>query len=405
MKASKKLIIIIATVLVLVIGGGAVYATNTPIARAERQINLGNKYLQEGKYQEAILAFQKVIEIELKNIPARLGLGNAYIATKEFTKAETVLKEVIGIDPKNMPAREELFNVYIKEGNLDKANAILKEITTLDPRKDTKHFNADLDSAKAISTSKANYDQGIKQIGDKQYLEAVDSFQKVIKEDTERYTDAQTKIVDCKKAFVDATLQKAKDSASNEDYNKALNLLDQVLKIDSNNQEALKLKNDYIKKLRNKTEQETSAKTEGLSSNDILLDVSQGRIPEVKFTVGTPFATIFAQLGRPQKEAWLPHSYHAMFYGSISYDYYDPSNKKDVNTLSVERIVVYSGGKALGFELGNVTFDDIQNVLGKTKDGVVHYASDPDGITYKIGTHQVGFFSSNGNIVDQCRLY
>lgn len=57
MKVSKKLVIIAVAVLVLFIGGGVAYATNTPTARAERQLNLGNKYLQDGKYQEAILAF------------------------------------------------------------------------------------------------------------------------------------------------------------------------------------------------------------------------------------------------------------------------------------------------------------------------------------------------------------
>lgn len=260
MKLSKKVVIISVAVLVLLIGGGVVYAMNTPTARADRQLNLGNKYLQEGKYQEAILAFQEVINIEPKNIPARLGLGKAYVATKEFAKAEALLKEVIGIDKNNIPARQELFNVYMNENKLDDANAILKEMTTIDPKVDTKQLNADLNSAKAISASKASYDQGVKQMGDKQYLKAVDSFQKVIKEDTERYADAQNKIVDCKKSFVDTTLQKAKDAASNEDYQIALDILDQVLKFDPNNQDAMNLKSDYEKVIADKKAAEEKAK-------------------------------------------------------------------------------------------------------------------------------------------------
>ena len=153
MKISKKLIIITIAVLVLIIGGGVAYATNTPTVRADRQLNLGNKYLQEGKYQEAILAFQKVIEIEPKNIPARLGLGKVYVATKEFAKAEVVLKEVIGIDQKNIPARVDLFKVYLKEGKLDAANAILQEINQINPNEDVNQLKADLESAKAKSTS------------------------------------------------------------------------------------------------------------------------------------------------------------------------------------------------------------------------------------------------------------
>ena len=75
------------------------------------------------------------------------------MATKDFAKAETVLKEVIGIDEKNIPAREDLFRVYLKEGNLDAANAILQEIIQIDPNKDVKQLRADLESAKAKSTS------------------------------------------------------------------------------------------------------------------------------------------------------------------------------------------------------------------------------------------------------------
>ena len=247
MKISKKIIIIAVAVLVLLIGVVVVYASNTPIARAERQLNLGNKYLHDGKYQEAILAFKKVIEIEPKNIPARLGLGQVYVATKEFTKAETVLKEVIGIDKNNIPAREDLFKVYLKEGNLDAADAILQEITMIDTNKDVMRLSSDLDSAKTINASKASYDLGIKQMSDQLYLEAVDSFRKVIKEDTERYADAQSKISDSNKSYIDGTLQKAKDAASTKDYKSALNYLEQVLKIDQNNQEALKLKSEYTK--------------------------------------------------------------------------------------------------------------------------------------------------------------
>lgn len=246
MKVPRKLILITITVLVLLIGGGIAIAKSTPTARADRQLNLGNKYLQEGKYQEAILAFEKAIQIEPKNISARLGLGQVFLATKDFDKAETILKEVIDIDHKNIQARDGLFKVYLTEGDLKSANDILKEITAIDPSKDIKQFNADLESAKAISISKASYDQGIEQMNDKQYLEAVDSFQKVTKEDAERYNDAQTKSNECKKSFVDATLQKAKDAASNKDFKTALGLLEQVLKVESSNAEALKLKDTFL---------------------------------------------------------------------------------------------------------------------------------------------------------------
>jgi len=110
-----------------------------------------------------------------------------------------------------------------------------------------------------IGASKASYDQGVIQMGEKQYLPAVDSFQKVVKEDTERYDDAQKKIADCKKAFIDETLQKAKDSASNKDYKTAIGLLDQAIAVDSTNQEALKLKSDFISLFEQEKKKEANA--------------------------------------------------------------------------------------------------------------------------------------------------
>lgn len=270
MEGSKKVIIIVLTVLVLLIGGGVGYAMNTPTARAERQLNLGNKYLQEGKYQEAILAFQKVIEIEPKNIPARLGLGQVYIATKDYDKAEKVLKEVIQIDNNNILARESLFKVYIKENKLNEANSILLEMTQIDPKKDVKQFNSDLASAKAINTSKASYDQGVKQMNNSQYLAAIVSFQKVIKEDTERYSDAQKKAAECKTSFIDAALQKAKDAASNKDYQAALVFIKQIISIDPNNQEAQKLKDEYTNSLQLIKEQQDKEKA--INSSGITME-------------------------------------------------------------------------------------------------------------------------------------
>jgi len=127
-KLSKNTMIISASVVVLMIGGGAVCAYNSPADRAQRELKLTNNYLQEAKYQEAITDIQKIIELQPKDIPARLELGKAYVATKDFTKAEAVLKEVLQIDEDNIDAREDLFRVHLKEGNLDATNAVLREI-------------------------------------------------------------------------------------------------------------------------------------------------------------------------------------------------------------------------------------------------------------------------------------
>ena len=359
MKLSKKVIIIIAAIVVFIIGGGVAYATNTPTARAERQLNLGNKYSQEGKYQEAILAFQKVIEIEPKNIPARLGLGQVYVVTMEFAKAEKALKEVIDIDPKNIPARVDLFKVYLKEGNLDAANAILQEINQIDPNnKEVKQFSSDLEATKAINASTVSYDQGIKQMNDKQYLLAVDSFQKVIKEDIERYADARTKSDECKKAFIEETLQKATDAASNKDYQRALDLLEQVLKIDSNNQEALKLKSDYLSVFQEMEKQKVSSSVNSKASNNENSKTINGTFPGIPFNIGTTQDTIIANLGQPKNIQEFEGS-RRLYYDNYSFR---------INKLANNRMfwTDISSGEVLGIKINSTMLSDVDDILTKS---------------------------------------
>ena len=209
--------------------------------------------------------------------------------------------------------------------------AILKELKAKFTNSIEKHDSA----SENIITSKENYNLGQKQFNDKKYLEALDSFKKVIKEDTENYNDAQDKIIQCRKIYSDANfptgvlltaevkeqkipvvlrnlgennfqapgtdlylivsdmngdnrnpgilfkvykadgqrpiqsgqlspgqiadiqglykitfegftiLKKAKNAADDGQYNTALEYIEQALKFDPNNEEALKLKNTY----------------------------------------------------------------------------------------------------------------------------------------------------------------
>ena len=63
--------------------------TNT----SEYHYNLGVRYLSEGNYQEAILAFTAAIEIDPKSAPAYTGLAEAYITLDQIDAAITVLEQ------------------------------------------------------------------------------------------------------------------------------------------------------------------------------------------------------------------------------------------------------------------------------------------------------------------------
>lgn len=91
----KKLILIITIALLLltVIAGICVRSINS--SPYERQLALGYKYFEEGNYEEAILAFNKAIEIAPKKYEAYLALSDTYVAMGDFESARKILEQGI----------------------------------------------------------------------------------------------------------------------------------------------------------------------------------------------------------------------------------------------------------------------------------------------------------------------
>lgn len=60
-----------------------------------KQLDLGNKYLAELKYEEAIAIFENILKIDPKQENAYLGIAQAYIAMDEIDKAIAILEKGI----------------------------------------------------------------------------------------------------------------------------------------------------------------------------------------------------------------------------------------------------------------------------------------------------------------------
>lgn len=88
MKQSKKSIgIILATVLFL-----SITACKSTTDRWQEQYDLGVRYLSDGEYEEAIIAFNAAIEIDPMQADAYLNLANAYIGMNNFDAAREILQ-------------------------------------------------------------------------------------------------------------------------------------------------------------------------------------------------------------------------------------------------------------------------------------------------------------------------
>ena len=89
------IIIIIAALLALGVGGTAVALGiyNMPANRVSRYMGAAERYLSEQNYEQAVIEFQRILEIEPMNVDAYLGLADAYVGLGDTEKTLEILHE------------------------------------------------------------------------------------------------------------------------------------------------------------------------------------------------------------------------------------------------------------------------------------------------------------------------
>lgn len=134
MKKKKLLSVLPATgvILIAVIAGIAIY--NTPANRLSRQMDLGNRYLEEGNYEHAVIAFDEAISIDPMSAEAYIGKAGAYLGMDDYEQAAEVYVAAFAAMPdseKMKDAAEKFFldyaKKYIDSGNIERAVSILEE--------------------------------------------------------------------------------------------------------------------------------------------------------------------------------------------------------------------------------------------------------------------------------------
>ena len=91
---NKQFALVGAVVLLCVVILISVLLTKVaPQQKITKQLELGNKYLTEMDYEQAIVAFEQAIEIDPMNADGYVGLTDAYICLNEFDKAYETVKQ------------------------------------------------------------------------------------------------------------------------------------------------------------------------------------------------------------------------------------------------------------------------------------------------------------------------
>ena len=100
-------------VLVTCLGG----CSRNPEVRKRNYLNKGNLYLQEAKYQEAIIEYQNAIQIDPKFGDAHFGLAKVFLQQGDWNRAYQELSRAVEFDPANWTAQIALGNLMLTGGH------------------------------------------------------------------------------------------------------------------------------------------------------------------------------------------------------------------------------------------------------------------------------------------------
>ncbi len=124
----RTISLLLALVLLLTLGG---CGKKDGEAAWQEQYDLGVRYLSDGNYEEAILAFTAAIEIDPKRAEAYVGRGDAYLgqgaADEYLAAAFTDFETALSLDDTNADAYLGMAEVYIARKQFDAAMEILRQ--------------------------------------------------------------------------------------------------------------------------------------------------------------------------------------------------------------------------------------------------------------------------------------
>lgn len=140
MGTKKKILIVILGVEVAVIAAAIsfLFYMNSDTVKVNRQLELAQRYLLEEDYEQAIAAFEVVIEIDPKSAEAYLGLAEAYEAINDIDMVTQTLQEGYErtgdqrIRDKLLESYLELAKGYTNAGDYENALGIYDRLLELD---------------------------------------------------------------------------------------------------------------------------------------------------------------------------------------------------------------------------------------------------------------------------------
>jgi len=166
---------------------------------AEVRNNLGTALLQKGQPDEAIVQFRKALAIDPNYVTAHDNLGNALLLKGQMDEATAQFQKALDIDPNYVNAHNSLGNVLLHKGQVDEAIVQFQKALKIDP-----------------SFAQADYNLGNALLHKGQVDEAIIQFQKAL--------EINPNLVEVPNNLGDALLQKGQLDGAIVQFQKALEI-------------------------------------------------------------------------------------------------------------------------------------------------------------------------------------
>ncbi len=102
---------------------------------------IGKKEFNEGNYEEAIIAYKHVINVEPENIDALINMGISYVELKKYEKGVELYKRVLVLEPDNKFALNNIGWANECQGKIDEAKELYLKSLEIDPNFDSALIN------------------------------------------------------------------------------------------------------------------------------------------------------------------------------------------------------------------------------------------------------------------------
>lgn len=107
--------------------------SKSPAQIEKKDYGLGEHYLSEGKFNEAVIEFQNVLKVNPKSVKGRLGLADAYLKKGWTTQAVLEYREVAKEDPLSLPAHLAMARYGVNSGQWTAVEPEIAAVLKIDP--------------------------------------------------------------------------------------------------------------------------------------------------------------------------------------------------------------------------------------------------------------------------------